>query len=643
MTEKEEEESDLNDGTVGYWILLATHCCEKVESAPALAWFAYSLAQHCAPPSTDALTMQAARHVLGRGLVAAAVAAARALALWNGADKKDKDDSSTAKLAAILALDRTVHWLPSSSNGGNTTKSPSQQANQVWEQARHSLEQHLWEYWNEETIEFDDRLGSGEQSCLDVLRAATKLPTRQGDAQQTTATTNVQDDITAIFGKVVHGYKIDDYAMALRWVGTALEAYGQARTVILETAAAILQEESSWTSQWECRIVVVPSDTKKEEEEDGDQKMPAATTRSTAAASKRKRPAPEIESADAINSTDLIMPAQVTAVTVVSRLVRILKEISSSNCDRPFSGVLSLYMHMRWPNNNKNKKSKTALPDIRDLVTVIVYRLIDVHFDCLEAYRRDKAPDLEIVNDAADPAELPLTAYYPFLSGVLDGFSWIASNSFSDVSYEESQLIRTRLECLAAAFCFQRCRKESPLDARLMLSTTTQVTRALRRREEHSNVLSQTTGLPEPVLPAVKRKRKSEYCSYAGLFPEAYEHSKTSPSLRSDTKLAIFLRSMGSTNWDERISDLITSLLAMVELCYDTRYTEHPLPIVTVATKAKVETSGEKMSGRGGKKKRKTTKSPAVSLPYRYVVAVLFSQSRLPALHWSARCRLQAN
>jgi hypothetical protein len=238
------------------------------------------------------------------------------------------------------------------------------------------------------------------------------------------------------------------------------------------------------------------------------------------------------------------------------------------------------------------------------VATVVVYKLIQNHNDCLES-NLGKDSGLLVVNDFDTlPAELARLPYYPFVHRAIDDLARAASSSVPNAIYPEQTEWSNRIDRAAAAFVFQRHRVQDtsfPMDAKLASFAVGKLLESFTQREgEQADVggeASTSAGddwklsepIPVPQVPecaikpasASRKKKKTaldaiaakNVCSFAGVYASVLDGADKSSNrgLRADEILSLFIRSMEGSDGKERTTELISYVIAIVERCYDTR------------------------------------------------------------------------
>jgi hypothetical protein len=360
----------------------------------------------------------------------------------------------------------------------------------------------------------------------------------------------------------------------------------------------------------------------------------------------------------------VVFPGNVTVVTLACRLARIVWEAGNACGSRPPTGGLEAYMRAIWPAvsgtakqssastkkggapKSRSGSAKLVRSDVRDLATVVVYKLIQVHNDCLESNLGTDS-GLLVVNDFETlPAKLVRLPYYPFVHRAIEDLARAASSSVPNAIYPEQTEWCNRIDRAAAAFIFQRHRVQDttsfPLDAKLTSFAIGKLLESFSHGEvEQANAASDTATLesedwrlgkpiPVPQVPesalkpasASRKKKKSSgdatatksICSFAGIYETDTSGTDKSSNrgLRADEILSLFIRSMEGNDGKERTTELISYVIAIVERCYDTRNYED-LSSAVVATASVLAGSGEQPQAKkrklGGPATRRTKKT----------------------------------
>lgn len=170
---------------------------------------------------------------------------------------------------------------------------------------------------------------------------------------------------------VLNSMKIDGRIAAKRWSSMAFVWILQGQKRVLEALASMLTKRQEWHGLIE----------DLEEEQKKKKKI----------------------------SKPCVIPPNVAFLAVASRLIGIVTETHANSGTRAPSGGLEAYVRAILPAMFKEtaggkkqlkKAPKAALPDLRNLVTVVLYHLVQAHQECLQENLEDKEDGL--VNDEED-------------------------------------------------------------------------------------------------------------------------------------------------------------------------------------------------------------------------------------------------
>ena len=643
---------DAAQDAAGFWLLLATRTLEQLcadyteagttnttgtasssdgahhASYQQQAWLSFALSQLCIPSESSSWwASHPVRQLLGRACIAAAMGALQALAKLTTAnssssDPSDQQANSMAVLAAILALDQTVHQIPMASSAtekttttakvgassgttatttaasttspaSNTTKGPSYAINQVWLQARPSLMTHVRvfldshefppnTFWNE-TLET-------AFACLAAThrKASTMIETFQQGNEH---------------------YTIYDYSVPSRWLPIALTTYGHLQRHLLPAIKTIL-EMDDMQEHWDIVLDLSNVDDKTasttastQEEQQQDTKPAAIKTRKRkAAASAAAASEPSTLAATSAKKT---VSGAVIRINLVSRLVRILTSVTNNRMERGFSGGTPLrnYMEACWA-DGKKKKKKAKLPDLRDSVTILLYHLAYRHVSSLPdcASTNASSAGTAWVNETPD-----WTVCYPYLPDSIGQFAQFVVASLP-TSYDEQTTIRGQMEAVAAAYLLQAQRQvpeKKMLDARCHHFCLLQFHSALQQGGPTAlpDGGDSLEPIPVPALPTRRRNKKL----YA-LTPV-------------EDRLALLLRGLLGASSTLSSNQYWPTLVDWLEKAYDTRNTNGevvalPSPVIATVAVSSSDRVATKKKTKRGQKRRKTVDSTA-NEPYR--------------------------
>jgi hypothetical protein len=459
----------------------------------------------------------------------------------------------------------------------------------------------------------------------------------------TTNTSALQKSFSVLFQTyLTNTMKMDGRVALRRWSSVALVWLCQGQPLVLQAVERLLDNSAHWAP-------LLESTNSSRDSSSG-----------VVAAAKK----------DKVTTTTLpavTLPGNVTVMILTCRLARIVWETGNSCGSRPPTGGLEAYMRAIWPAptvpakpSASTKKSASAKSraggvklvrsDVRDLATVVVYKLIQTHNDCLES-NLGKDCGLLVVNDFEMlPANLARLPYYPFVHRALDDLARAASSSVPNAIYPEQTEWSNRIDRAAAAFVFQRHRVQDtslPMDAKLASFAVGKLLESFTQREEEqagtgSSDAASTLGtedwrlsepIPVPQVPecavkpasASRKKKKTaleataakRVCSFAGVYKSVPDGTDTSSNrgLRADEILSLFIRSMEGSDGKERTTELISYVIAIVERCYDTRRYEDLCTEAIAAVPAAASSAQQPQAKKrklGGPTTRRTKKAKTV-------------------------------
>jgi hypothetical protein len=684
-----------------YWLFLATHCLHKLVergmasdgSAVTAAWLVHAVSDKLLvhlPAKQDRLTNAAARHVVGRALILVALAATDALvhlasALKTSSSSSHDDDTisalSSSMQACVLALDAVTMVHNTAGASGTSTATGAQV---YWTRTAASWSRSMDLVWMEHAEIFQNLMATTEEldwsaertawhelgshhhveplvaSLSPVLAAATgKRASRRTSCA--TAATNAaslvavegSSEITSLLQTMETLVKLDatnkiglDSRLAIkRWTAVGLTWYGISGQEKLLTAANLLLQQECTAIFPSCHRTVVLGPLlplKQEEIETVPLELKSATENSMMMDDKEtKKPKSKSKttksSDEETSHCDVPVPSNVTLMTLVCRLCRIVWEIGNVAGSRPPAlGGYDTYMKSVTGTVVK-KSSKLVRAELRDVAMSIGYFLIQRHDDCLRKNFGSQYDKLVVNEDVAEDyrRRIPLDSskhvtgsddiapyeslyfYYPFVHGAIDELAQASAANAGGQS-----LIRwsDRIEFAVSAFVFLG--QPQIMDARLTnyaleklvscLSTTTLAsTSGLTADAATSSaivvpppagmksILKLDEPLPIPTLqqqPAKQgatRKRKgaasvsasakesANFCSFAGVYDDRRKGTDRAATeeLSCDEKLALFIRAARGE------SPLISRLIWIVEACYDTRTAEDPETLTTIGAR----------------------------------------------------------
>ena len=179
-------------------------------------------------------------------------------------------------------------------------------------------------------------------------------------------------------------------------------------------------------------------------------------------------------------------------LALVARLIRMVQEVGAacgnrpaSNCgvetyvtsvlgggkpSKPKKSSKSISSSSNSSNSNNGSGSPGGRPDLREIATVLISKLIDRHQDCLLAASKQDAATTAMLNECIPTIDaLPFRpALFPFLRDVLEELARATSASVSSL-YSEQSACTDRLLYFAAAWIFKRQVEQQQRDGYIVL------------------------------------------------------------------------------------------------------------------------------------------------------------------------------
>ena len=436
---------------------------------------------------------------------------------------------------------------------------------------------------------------------------------------------------------------IDGRVSIRRWASMTFTWFCQGQQLILEVVNALLSHEEYWTSVLDCPAVIGPKDPPEE-----------PVKRSPRKGKKSAEPPKE--------SPPIHTPGNVATVALACRLLDILSESGNSSGARAPTGGMDTYaalvLGLTDTGKGRGRSGGTeSLPtwkkaDVRDLASVVIYKLIQAHSSCLQTNCiSDKVSGWVLVNDetegfaAAVPNGVlrPLEArFYPTVHKTVSSVCQTAAVSEENTGYGGGSL--KRLLGIASAFVLgSSVQGAYIMDAKLYNFAVRQLADCVlglasdeeqtsttggmpmdtddadveedkedwngRVAEEHrlNEPLPIPTMSPAPTEKATRKKKKtkksaelaqnSSHCTFGGIFPQASTNDQHElPSMSNEELLSLLIRSVNWNGLNPSPAGLLTELIEIVRSCYDLH--EPPFESPGIA-----EESAHEASKRVGKKR----------------------------------------
>jgi len=444
---------------------------------------------------------------------------------------------------------------------------------------------------------------------------------------------------------------IDGRVSIRRWAFMTFVWFCQGQERMLEFVDALLSDDKYWNVVLDCPAVIGPKDA------------PPRKSSSSNKKGSRKRTTEQPKT-----TPPVYIPGNVSAVALACRLISILSE-TGTNCglrapaggmDTYAASVLSLTGKGRGRSAADTMPS-WARPDVRNLASVVIYKLIQSHSNCLrENCKSPEAFGSVLVNDdtegfgASVPSGVtrPLGArFYPAVHKSLNSLCYAAASSGPESTHVGN--VTKRLLGIASAFVFASGQQgRNIVDAKLYGVAVGQLAECLRSivsdddrpntpramevdleegQEARYERLNQEYGLEQPLpIPALapaspaksskkKKKKKSDNaeesmaCTYGGMFPQQNATpSQEEQNITDEELLSLLIRAVQSTSDESPPSAaMFTELIEIAKCCYDLK---EPAFEATATSDAEEEAGSSKRKGKKraasaktsqGKRKRK--------------------------------------
>lgn len=660
-----------------YWILLSSHVLEKLTRylernqgdetvAVVVSALCHALATTLFVDRTKlercAQKTGAVRSALGRAIMSVTMASTCALqSLGQGPGDVEASLIRRAVWAATTALDMTVN---------HATVKATAAASDGWNHAQH------WCLEDAAQIDVDHEDGLAslcqdatrllkfskeEHACLAALVDTDVMPSPSASAKRRRAARTSAEE-TPPSGIAAHFQTLKDTQLSThidgrvsvrRWSSMTFVWFCQGQQRILEFVDALLSDCKFWNSVLECPAVVGPKDPPQK------------------AASKSKRGAPKRSVEPSPKTIPPVhIPGNVAAVALASRLLSILSEAGTSCGARAPSGGMDTYaanvLGLTGSGKGRGRAPADSIPswtrpDVRNLASVVIYKLVQSHTDCLRKNcTSPEAFGCVLVNDdtegfgASVPSGTvrPLRArFYPAVNKSLNSFCFAAASSASDPTRVGDS--NKRLMAITSAFILASGEQvRSIVDAKLYGFAVGELTECLRTitsdddrastpramdvdsdegQEARYDRLNKQYGLDSPLpVPTLepastakssrKKKKKSDssneqaICTFGGMFP----HKSTQPSqghqnITDEELLSLLICAVQSTSDESPPSAaMFTELIEIVHCCYDLK---EPAFEATASEDSSSKRKGKKRAAPAktsqGKKKRKKVSAEA--------------------------------
>lgn len=488
------------------------------------------------------------------------------------------------------------------------------------------------------------KITQGERACIASLleqempsspSGKRRRAARANDAPASQIATNFQ---TLLKNELVT--QIDGRVSNRRWASMTFVWFCQGQKRILEFIDSVLEDDKFWNVVLECPAVIGPKDP------------PAQKSPSSKRTSRKK-------SAEATTTTPkatppVHIPGNVSVVALTSRLLNILLEAGTSCGSRAPSGGMDTYAaSLLGLTGGKGRgraaadtvPSSWARPDVRDLASVVIYKLVQSHTTCLRtSCTSPEAFGCVLVNDdtegfgAAVPngATRPLQArFYPAVHKSVTALCSAAASSGSDPVGDSHK----RLMGLASAFilasgesvrnivdaklyglavgelaeCLRNIvsddERSSSARAMDMDSEESQQVRHERLKKKYGfdkplRVPTLTPSSPSKTSRKTKKKKQTENanestCTFGGTFSKK-STSTEHENITDEEMLSLLICAVQSTSDESPPSAaMFTELIEIIRCCYDLKEPAFEAD----------DSAGDGSSKRKGKKRAATSKS----------------------------------
>lgn len=620
-TPKKEDHADC------YWILLSTHVINRMiqvleknsnedseSMSILLAYLCHSLAtvllsdkaklERSANAATASHSVaKFVRSVLGRAIVSVTIGSTLALEQLVGTlpHKTDPILVRKALWSALFALDMVVHVnivKPTVSVDG-------------WHHALNSLLD------DTATLEIDAlepaiqiasnalQLSKEEESLIQSLVDVNGPPVvekgkRGGRRSSATKKSSVLADSFALMmeSSPANSTAIDGRISVRRWASMAFVWLCQGQSRGMDAVVSLLENEEAWSTILDCpaRSIEMETPTKKK-------------------GGKGKKKTAEVKIVELIR-----VPGTVAVTTLAARLLDLICVSGSNGGARSPTGGMDTYVAAILSALETKKKGPKQLQwvrwDIRNVATVAVYNLIQVHAKCLrenvklDTLRQNERRRLLVINDETTGLSSPVpldgemraigdAVYYPSLHKTLDALCRSSPASFGgSFSQEIIDDSTKKLLVIASSYILGStyARENTRIvDIKLYNFAISQLGNSLRdlfeddedvvddvddSEQVNYDVMSKSfttlQPLPVPIIPKTTKARKKkgpegvDDCTFAGIFETKSQQS----DLTLDEDLfKLFIRALVKEGpcVDNLPSILYDDMLELIKCCYDTR------------------------------------------------------------------------
>lgn len=646
-----------------YWILLTTHFIQRMvnylekhagheDCAVILSATCHALATALYSDKNklerSAQKTGNVRSALGRAIMSITIGSTSALQhIGQGSGTTEPSLIRRAVWAATTALDITVNHSPSKSTASSSD---------AWNHAEHWLLEdaaHLDMKHEEELAAVCEaackalNITKDEHACIDALvenDSAQSQPTgkRRRGSRKDDSPPAIAHHFQSLM-KTQLSTHIDGRVSIRRWASMTFVWFCRGQENMLEFVDGVLSDGRYWNVVLDCPAVVGPKDPPPKKKSGKGKK------------GSRKRPVEEPSKV----TPPVYIPGNVSAVALASRLISILSETGASCGVRAPTGGLDTFAENMYgltgPGKGRGRGGAEsapswARPDVRNLSSVVIYKLIQSHTACLQ--KNCTSPDsfeCVLVNDETDGfgspvpigATRPLQArFYPCVHKSLNSLCFAAASSGPAESTNVNSSSKRLLGITSAFILASREQCRSIVDAKLYGLAVGQVVEYLRSIVGEDNRGSTSSAmevdsiegqedlyerinteysldqpLPVPALSAsqakTSRKKKkstntqvSPACTFGGMFPQqASDPAGEAETVFDEDLLFFIVRAMRSTSDEEPPTVAIfTELIEIVRCCYDLTEPAFEAP-------ATVDVKSGDSSKRKGKKRASSSKA----------------------------------
>ena len=311
----------------------------------------------------------------------------------------------------------------------------------------------------------------------------------------------------------LNSFKMDGRVAAKRWSSMALVWLMQGQRRVLEAMVGMLLRRGSWQeSAWDAQ-------GKNSTDDGGDKKRPAKAALTN-------------------SNNDINIPGNVALVALVTRLAGIVTETHTQSGSRAPSGALDAYVRAILPvyqataeattgtkatatkKASAKKPPKVAIPDLRDIATVVLYHLLQAHEDCLEMNFQERGGGnlaIRLVNDEDHSSvagtdlgsDKQLRGYNPAMRPIVESLCRAAS---ATANCAEKTQGHEHLRSIASTFVLQNihrdamsshypisnaepaARQERPIDTQLVQFALAQFASCLEKSDSNRRGLADDPG-----------------------------------------------------------------------------------------------------------------------------------------------------